>query len=91
MVAPADVVCLLSIEHYSHLYANGHEYVSELPLIHFEERFDPAVFARVHRNALINVRRIARVGGDDVVRMDNGMNVPLSRRSRGPLLERLKR
>ena len=87
---PEAIVCLVSEDHYTHLHANGHVYVSELSLQHFEERLDTQVFARAHRNALVNVRHVVRLTHDAVV-MDNGMELAVSRRSRGPLLAILQR
>jgi two-component system LytT family response regulator len=86
VVVPDDFVVLWSEAHYTHVHANGHVYVTELPLIHFEEHLDPAGFARAHRSALVNVKRIARITVDGL-HMDNGMEVPLSRRNRGALLD----
>ncbi len=85
VLVPDDFVALISIDHYTHVHANGHVYVTELPLIHFEEHLDPARFVRTHRSALVAVSRVARVG-EEAVRMDSGLDVPLSRRNRGALL-----
>jgi two-component system LytT family response regulator len=88
LVRAEDIVSLVSEAHYTHVRAGGHVYVTELSLAHLEERLDPARFVRIHRKALVNVRRVARVLLD-TVSTDDGEELPLSRRCRGPLLDRL--
>jgi two-component system LytT family response regulator len=92
VVALADVSCLLSKGHYTYLYAGGREYLSELTLVHLEERLDPATFGRVHRNALVNFERIARLEDGEylVIELSDGMRVPVSRRHRRDLFTRYK-
>ena len=92
VVALADVGCLLSKGHYTYLYAAGREYLSELTLVHLEERLDPALFGRVHRNALVNFTRVTRLDDGEtlVAELDDGMRVPVSRRHRRDVLERYR-
>jgi two-component system LytT family response regulator len=92
VVSLADVSCLLSKGHYTYLYAAGREYLTELTLVHLEERLDPTVFGRVHRSALVNFGRIRRLedGENCVVELEDGMRVPVSRRHRRELLERYR-
>jgi two-component system LytT family response regulator len=78
------IVCLVSEDHYTHVRANGHVYVTELSLQHFEQRLDPARFVRAHRNAIVNVAHVARLTMDGVV-MDDGTMVAVSRRCRAAL------
>lgn len=87
VVAVADVSCFVSRGHYTYVHAGPREYISELSLIHFEERLDPSVFVRVHRSALVHVGRVVRVVESQpaTVELDNGVRVPLSRRRRGAL------
>jgi len=88
VVAVTDVACFVSEGHYTHVHANGRVYVTELSLQHLEERLDPRRFTRTHRKAIVQVRHVARVLLDEVV-LDTGTTVPLSRRRRGLLLDRL--
>jgi two-component system LytT family response regulator len=88
VVSLSDVVCLTSVEHLTYVHASGRQYVTELTLRHFEERLDPRRFARVHRKAIVQIGRVARVLFDTVV-TDTGITLPLSRRRRGPLLDLL--
>jgi two-component system LytT family response regulator len=88
VVAVADVSCFVSEGRHTYVHAGPREYISELSLVHFEERLDPAAWARVHRGALVSLARLARVAVTSV-ELDDGRRLPLSRRSRGPLLARL--
>ncbi|MFO0631829.1 MAG: LytTR family DNA-binding domain-containing protein [Nannocystaceae bacterium] len=92
VVAVTDVSCFVSRDHYTYIHAGGREYISELSLVHLEERLDPAGFCRVHRSALVNLARVVRVGDGATaeVELDDGQRVPLSRRSRAVLMARLR-
>jgi two-component system LytT family response regulator len=91
VVTLADVSCLLSEGHYTYLHSAGRQYMTELTLVHLEQRLDPASFVRVHRNALVNITHVLRLvdGTEPVVELDDGMRVPISRRNRRVLLARL--
>lgn len=78
------IVYLVSEDHYTHVRANGHVYVTELSLQHFEERLDPARFVRAHRSAIVHVGHVARLTMDEAV-MDDGSAIPVSRRCRPAL------
>ncbi len=88
VVAIADVSCFVSKGHYTYVHAGAREHLTELSLVHLEERVDPSRFVRVHRNALVNVNRVVRVV-DGAVELDVGLRVPVSRRCRAALLARL--
>jgi two-component system LytT family response regulator len=87
-----DVSCLLSEGHYTYLHALGRQYISELSLVHLEKRLDPQMFARAHRNALVNLNAIVRLsqGDEGVAELKDGMRIPVSRRNRRALLARVK-
>jgi two-component system LytT family response regulator len=88
VVAIADVSSLSSRGHYTYLRAGEREHISELSLVHFEERLDPRIFLRVHRRAIVNQTMIARVG-DTSIELRDGQRLPLSRRNRAAVLARL--
>lgn len=91
VVELSDVTCLLSEEHYTYLHSKDREYISELTLVHLEERLDPARFVRVHRNALVNLAHVtALLEGDSIVEVTGSRRIPVSRRSRRELRERLQ-
>jgi len=87
----ATVSCLVSRGHYTYVWSEGREYITELTLVHLEERLDPATFLRVHRSALVNDTMIVRIheGPSPSVELRDGQRVPLSRRNRAAVLARL--
>lgn len=61
VVATDDVSALVSRGHYTYVLAHGKEWISELSLIHYESRLDPAKFCRAHRAALVNRTHVVRI------------------------------
>jgi two-component system LytT family response regulator len=59
------------------------------------ETLDPAVFARVHRSAIVNTRRIKAIeplaSGDQRLLLEDGTSLRVSRTHRAALLRRLTR
>ena len=84
VVTAEAIVCLVSEDHYTHVHAKGHVYLTELSLQHFEARLDPARFVRAHRNAIVNVGHVSRLTMDEAV-MDDGTAIAVSRRCRAAL------
>lgn len=91
VVSLEEVTCFVSQGHLTYVHAGRRELITELSLQHLEERIDPAAFVRVHRSAIVRLSRIVRVRDQmpASVELDNGMTVPLSRRSRAILRARL--
>jgi two-component system LytT family response regulator len=60
----------------------------------FEKKLDPARFARIHRSAIVNLDRIdyitALSHGDQIVKLQSGKQLTLSRRFRQKVLERFQ-
>jgi len=60
-----------------------------------EGRLNPLEFVRIHRSAIVNVRRIREVhgtaGGEALVVLHSGVQIPVSRRKRAELERRLGR
>jgi two-component system LytT family response regulator len=88
-VVRADrIECLRSEGRHTYVHADGREHVSELSLLHFEGRLDPAAFVRVHRTALVSLAHVARVHLDvdpPSVELRSGMRLTISRRHRAAL------
>jgi len=84
VVPTQAIVALISEDHYTHVHANGHVYLTELSLQHFEARLDPTRFVRAHRNAIVNVGHVSRLTMDEAV-MDDGTAIAVSRRCRAAL------
>lgn len=83
-----DVELLRSEGRHTYVHTADREYVTELSLVHIEQRLDPARFVRVHRTAIVQLARVVRVEDSRVV-LRAGLEAPLSRRSRSVLRERL--
>jgi two-component system LytT family response regulator len=92
VVSLAEVSCLVSEGHYTYLHAPGRQYISELTLVHLEKRLDPRMFARAHRNALVNLSAITRLsqGATVVAELKDGMRLSVSRRNRRDLLAKIQ-
>ena len=75
---------------YVNLHRQSHDYPLRSSLGAFEQRLDPAVFARVHRSYLVRLRLIEAIepteSGDAHLRLRDGSRVPCSR----TYLERLR-
>lgn len=64
---------------------DGNNYISSYNLKQFEEQLDPALFMRVHRSHVINLKRIKSVvsnNGLTFARMEDGSSIEVSRRSK---------
>ena len=80
---------------YAVVHAGAERFVLRESLASLAERLDPAVFLRVHRSAIVRLDRVARVavtpaGTASAVLVD-GTRLPVSRRQRDTLRERLRR
>jgi DNA-binding LytR/AlgR family response regulator len=64
LLAVDDVVYFQSSDKYTSVFTRDHEWVIRTPLKELEEQLDPAVFWRIHRNAIVRVADIARVTRD---------------------------
>jgi two-component system LytT family response regulator len=76
-------------DYFAKLHAGGKVHLVNETLTHLEERLDPAVFMRVHRSAIVNLRCVRELRLDyrnrHVIVLTNGERVPLSRSRREPL------
>jgi two-component system LytT family response regulator len=75
------------------LHIGGRRQIVRATLASLESQLDPASFARIHRSAVINLRRVRElrrhgIGGLTVVLLD-GTRLPVSRSRRAQLIEKL--
>jgi two-component system, LytTR family, response regulator len=96
-----DRVTLLDLDTVSHFHASdrltyavsdGKDHVVDETLAALERRLDPALFVRIHRSALVNIRFITELRGDGaglVVVLRGDTQLPVSRDRVRPLKERL--
>lgn len=80
-------------DYFTKLHAGGKVHLVSETITRLEQRLDPAVFMRVHRSAIVNLRRVRELRLDyrnrHVIVLTNGERVPLSRPRRVPLEDAL--
>jgi two-component system LytT family response regulator len=84
MVIKVEDISLIKVEGgLVFVYAAGIKYSYEASLKRVEEKLDPLVFIRVHRNAVVNKNRVKRIfpwqAGRFKVELDDGESVEVSR------------
>jgi two-component system LytT family response regulator len=87
-----EVLCFLSESHVTRAVLEKTDYAYDYSLTHLEERLDPSLFLRIHRNAIINTRGVVglRSGPVPTVTLRNGMELKISRDRRAQVREVLK-
>jgi two-component system, LytTR family, response regulator len=76
---------------YVALHSEGKSYLKQQPIAGVEAMLDPAVFVRIHRSAIVNLERVARIepfGKESrVAILADGTRLPVSRTGYARLLE----
>ena len=76
---------------YVALHSGGKSYLKQQPIAALEESLDPARFVRIHRSAIVNLERIARIepyGKESrIAILSDGARLPISRTGYARLLE----
>lgn len=76
-------------DYYAELHAGPHSYLVREALRSLERRLDPRCFARIHRGAIVNVKRVRTLEpethGEWTVILRDGQRLRLSRRHRDSL------
>lgn len=80
-----DVAAFTSKDHYTFAHAGRSEHILDVSLSLLEERIDPTVFRRVHRNGIVRMAEIHRLhGGENMeIELRSGLVLPVSRANRG--------
>jgi two-component system LytT family response regulator len=85
VIRTEDISCVKVEDGLVFVYAEGIKYVHDSSLRRLEEKLDPAIFLRVHRNALVNKNHIRRILPGEKnqlhLEMDDGESVEVSRDS----------
>jgi two-component system, LytTR family, response regulator len=78
-----DIIWIRSNRNSVQIHVPGHVYELRETMTALQARLDPRCFARVHRSAIVNVRRIKTIdpwfNGHHVITMDNGQQLRMSR------------
>jgi two-component system LytT family response regulator len=80
-------------DYYAAIHAGNRRHLIRESLLSLETRLDPAQFVRTHRSAIVNIARVREVRNEStemVLVLRDGQSVPVSRRRREFLKERLK-
>jgi len=92
-VALAEIDWIEATDYCVALHASGRTHVLRRSMAAVEAELAPAGFCRVHRSAIVNLERVAGLqtgaDGETEVVLAAGARLPLSRRHRGELVQRL--
>jgi two-component system LytT family response regulator len=76
---------------YVALHSGGKSYLKQQPIASLESLLDPARFVRIHRSAIVNLERVARIepyGKESrLAILSDGARLPVSRSGYAKLLE----
>lgn len=91
IIEVASIRYFFSKEHVTSLYIEDTNYAIDHSLSFLEEKLNPAMFIRIHRNAIVNLNNIKGYtkGTSMVVTMDDGEELKVSRDRRKVVLELL--
>jgi len=93
LISLADVDYIEASGNYVNLHVDRSCYPMRSTMARLEQSLDPSRFSRVHRSAIVNLDRIARIepqeNGDARIVLADGRILPFSRRYRAQLRERL--
>ncbi|MCB0647801.1 MAG: response regulator transcription factor [Saprospiraceae bacterium] len=93
LVHPADIIYCTADGAYCTIFLKDQSYVMvSKTLGDIESMLDPEDFIRVHASHLVNINRVKKYLRDDggVLLMENGKQIPISRRKKQEFLDRLK-
>lgn len=87
-----DILYFKSEDHYTFAVTANNEFIVDLSLNSLEEKIDPEIFFRCHRNCIVKLPLIDRLGSTENSNLilKNGTELPVSRKSRKKLLLRLR-
>lgn len=80
-------------DYYAAIHARGRRHLMRQSLAVLEQRLDANRFVRAHRGAIVNIDRVRELrgdAGDTVLVLRDGTRVPVSRRRRERVAERLR-
>lgn len=88
----ADIVSITSESHVTRIFLEKIDYAYDYSLTFLEERLDPMLFVRIHRNVIVPVAGIASfdLGGKAQVILKNGEVIAVSRERKKQLAQLLK-
>jgi two-component system LytT family response regulator len=92
-VKAEEIDWIEAADYYASIHAGGKAHLLRKSMASLEAELDPAIFARVHRSAIVNLDRVKQLQpafrGEAVLVLRDGTRVPLSRSRRAELERRL--
>jgi DNA-binding LytR/AlgR family response regulator len=92
LVSAGDIGWIEASGNYAILHVGAEKHEIRSSLARLESELDPASFVRVHKSAIVNITRVREVepwfNGDWRIRLQDGTEVPLSRRYRARFEEK---
>lgn len=91
VIEASEILYFLSESHVTRIVLDGIDFAYDHSLNYLEENLDPRQFVRLHRNSIASLREIAHVnrGERASVTLRSGVELPVSRERKAPLLEAL--
>jgi two-component system LytT family response regulator len=91
LIAVEKLDYALAQDDYVALHSGGKNYLKQQPIAELEAALDPARFVRIHRSAIVNLERVARIepyGKESrIAILTDGTRLPVSRTGYARLLE----
>lgn len=92
MVAPAEIIYCTGINNYTQFFIAGNTCITVSRTIkEFEELLSGHGFIRTHKSHLVNISFVRQVKNENILLLQNGHTIEISRRRRPGLMEALKR
>jgi two-component system, LytTR family, response regulator len=89
----SEIDWIEAADYYACLHVGSKTHLLRRSLNDLDQELDPSVFCRIHRSAIVNLDRVRGLklnpDGDYDVLLDNGTSLPLSRRYRKQVQQRL--
>jgi two-component system, LytTR family, response regulator len=90
----ADIDWIEAADYYSCLHVRAKSHLLRRSMTELEQELDPALFCRIHRSCIVNLNRVKSLAlspqGEHEVVLEDGKHLPLSRRYREQLRDRLR-
>ena len=89
----AEIDWIEAADYYACLHVAGKQHLLRRSLSDLEKELDPEIFCRIHRSAIVNLKRVGRLqmneDGESELLLHNGAKLRLSRRYRKQMQSRL--
>lgn len=82
-----DILYIESMGDYVKFVLADRKYVSHNTIKNLEEKINPAVFLKIHRSYIVNMKKVQNIRDNTVV--INGLELPISKANRAEVLKRL--